>query len=390
MNPSASPEPDEVDRRGPLAGVRVVELQGIGPAPFAAMVLADLGADVVQVARPGGPQFNVGHRYLERNRRSIVVDLREPEGVDLVRRLVASADVLLEGFRPGVAERLGLGPDDVLGDHPGLVYGRMTGWGQEGPWADRAGHDINYVALTGALDAIGRRGGAPTVPLNLVGDFGGGAMFLAVGVLAALVHSRATGQGQIVDAAMVDGASLLMTMFHDMADLGLHGPARGTNLLDSGAWFYDAYECADGEWITIGAIEPQFRRELIDLMDLPEAFEDGDDPRRWADLSERMAAIVAEHPRSHWNDLLAGSDACYAPVLGLEEVAEHPHMAARHTMVEVADGSVQPAPAPRFSATPTGPIRPNRGAGSDTGSVLADLGLDAEAVADLRARGVVQ
>jgi len=372
---------------GPLAGTRILELAGIGPGPFAGMVLADLGAEVVRIARPATPSM-VGHRYLERSRTHVTIDLQDPSGVDLVRRLAADADGLIEGFRPGVVERLGVGPDDLLAVNPALVYGRMTGWGQDGPWATVAGHDLDYIAVTGALDAIGRRGRGPAVPLNLVGDFGGGAMFLVTGMLAGLLHSRATGEGQVVDAAMVDGASLLMTMFHDLAAAGLHRPERGTNLLDSGAWFYDVYECADGRWIALGPIEPQFRAALCDLLDLGEEFRRGDDPDDWADLSTAIAEVVASRPRDHWDDLLAGTDACYAPVLSLAEAPSHPHLAARGTLVEV-DGEVQPAPAPRFSATPAAHPRARRGDGADTEAILADLGLAPGVVDDLRSRGVV-
>ncbi len=371
---------------GPLAGVTIVELAGIGPTPFAGMMLADLGAQVIRVAKPGdGDQ--VGHGILNRSRTRIEVDLKDPDGVEVVRRLAASADGLIEGFRPGVLERLGLGPDDLLADNPALVIGRMTGWGQDGPWAQAAGHDINYIAVTGALDAIGRRESPPTVPLNLVGDFGGGAMFLVVGMLAGVLHARATGEGQVVDAAMVDGASALMAMFHDMARSGLHQPQRGVNLLDSGAWFYDVYECEDGDWVAIGPIEPQFRAELIRALDLDESFLSGDDPATWQRLSTELAAVFRTRPRSHWDDLLAGTDACYAPVLGLDEAPDHPHLVARGTFVEV-DGQPQPAPAPRFSATPADLPR----AADDPGAVdgaLAGAGLDAAAIADLRARGII-
>lgn len=380
--------PDEPDGTGPLAGIRILELAGIGPGPFAGMVLADLGAEVVRIARPGASSM-VGHRYLERSRRQVTIDLQDPDGVDLVRRLAADADGVIEGFRPGVVERLGVGPDDLLAVNAALVYGRMTGWGQDGPWATVAGHDLDYIAVTGALDAIGRRGEGPAVPLNLVGDFGGGAMFLVTGMLAGLLHSRATGVGQVVDAAMVDGASLLMTMFHDLAAAGVHRPERGTNLLDSGAWFYDVYECADGRWIALGPIEPQFRAALCDLLDLGDEFRRGDDgPDDWADLSAAIAEVVASRPRDHWDDLLAGTEACYAPVLSLAEAPSHPHLAARKTLVEV-DGEVQPAPAPRFSATPAAHPRARRTDGADTDAILSDLGLSAADLDDLRQRGIV-
>ncbi len=380
--PTASPEP-----AGPLAGVRVLELAGIGPGPFAAMVLADLGAEVVRIARPRAADLP-GHRWMNRSRHELVVDLGVPDGAALVRRLAADADAVLEGFRPGVAERLGVGPDDLLATNPALVVGRMTGWGQDGPWADLAGHDIGYLAVTGGLAAIGRRDGPPVPPLNLVADFGGGAMFLVAGVLAALLSARATGRGQVVDAAMVDGASVLLTMFHDLHDAGLHTLQRGTNLLDSGAWFYDTYRCADGEWIALGPIEPPFRNRLCDLLELGPEFRGTDDPRRWPALSTAIAEVVAAHPRAHWDDLLGGTDACYAPVLTLDEAPDHPHLAARGTFVSV-DGDRQPAPAPRFSHTPTATPRPRRPDGADTDRLLADLGLSDDEVADLRDRGVV-
>ncbi len=371
---------------GPLQDVTILELASMGPGPFAAMVLADLGAEVVRIQRPGAPELP-GHGILDRSRTSLVVDLKDPEGVAVVRRLATTADGLVEGYRPGVLERLGLGPEVLLADNPALVVGRMTGWGQEGPWATTAGHDINYIAVTGALDAIGRRGGPPVVPLNLVGDFGGGAMFLVVGMLAALVHARATGQGQVVDAAMVDGASTLMAMDRDMADAGLRRPERGTNLLDSGAWFYDTYECADGRFIALGPIEPAFRAELVDRLGLDPAVFASDDPADWEDLSERLAAVIAREPRDHWDALLAGTDACYAPVLDLDEATRHPHLVARGTFVDVA-GRPQPAPAPRFSATPNDPPRP-RDEPADPAPVLERAGLDPEAVADLRTRGII-
>lgn len=371
---------------GPLAGVTIVELAAIGPAPFAGMMLADLGAHVVRVDRPGARDA-IGHGILNRSRTLIAIDLKDPDGVEVVRRLAASADGLIEGFRPGVLERLGLAPDDLSAANPALVIGRMTGWGQDGPWAQAAGHDINYIAITGALDSIGRRGAPPTVPLNLVGDFGGGAMFLVVGMLAGLLHARATGQGQVVDAAMVDGASALMAMFHDLYRGGVHRPERGVNLLDSGAWFYDVYQCADGRWIAVGPIEPQFRAELVRLLDLDDKFLDGDDPAGWEHLSTELATVFRTHPRTHWDDLLAGTDACYAPVLGLDEATTHPHLQARNTFVEV-DGLLQPAPAPRFSATPTARPRSRDDLGAPD-AALQRAGFDASAIADLRRRGVI-
>ena len=373
---------------GPLHGIRIVELAGIGPGPFAGMMLADLGAEVIRVARPGSTAM-VGHRIMERSRTHVAIDLKDPEGAALLLDLVGEVDGLVEGFRPGVLERLGLGPDELLTANPALVVGRMTGWGQQGPWSQAAGHDINYIAVTGALAAIGRRGQGPAVPLNLVGDFGGGAMFLVVGMLAGLLHARATGQGQVVDAAMVDGSSALMAMFHDLHNVGLQRLERGSNLLDSGAWFYDVYECADGEWISLGPIEPRFRAELCYLLGLGDEFRTGDDPADWPRLSARLAEVVASKPRAHWDDLLTGTDACYAPVITLAEARRHPHLQARGTFTEV-DGEVQPAPAPRFSATPSRTPRPRRTDAADTRTVLADLGLDDARIDDLAARGVVE
>jgi alpha-methylacyl-CoA racemase len=374
---------------GPLTGVTVVELAGIGPGPFAGMVLADLGATVVRVERPGGnPIAGMGHDALFRSRRSIAVDLKSPEGVEVVLRLVASADVLIEGNRPGVTERLGVGPQECLARNPALVYGRMTGWGQDGPWSQRAGHDINYIALAGALDTIGRADSGPVPPLNLVGDFGGGAMLLVVGVLAALDHARRTGQGQVVDAAMVDGASLLLSMQRSMAAQGLWDGGRGGNLLDTGAPFYDVYETADDRWVSIGSLEPQFFADLLTRLGLTDEFGDGQDPRRWGELRARLTGLFAGADRDHWDDVFAGSDACYAPVLSLDEAPQHPHTVARSAFVDVG-GSTQAAPAPRFSATANDDPRPATAAGADTRAVLAELGYDDDAIAALLTDGAV-
>ncbi|NIJ11059.1 alpha-methylacyl-CoA racemase [Saccharomonospora amisosensis] len=343
---------------GPLTGIRVVELAGIGPGPHAAMILADLGADVVRVERPGSGDDSA----MLRGRRSVVADLKTPEGRALALRLAEKADVLLEGFRPGVAERLGLGPADCHAVNPRLVYGRMTGWGQHGPLAQRAGHDINYISLTGALHAIGRRGERPVPPLNLVGDFGGGSMFLLVGVLSALWERERSGQGQVVDAAMVDGASVLAQMMWAMRGQGTWTDERGHNLLDGGAPFYDTYECADGRYVAVGAIEPQFYAQLLaglglDSADLPGQLEQD----RWPQLRARLAEAFGAQPREHWERVFAGTDACVTPVLTFAEATDHPHLAARGTIVEL-DGVTQPAPAPRFSrttpATPTPPPHP--------------------------------
>jgi len=334
---------------GPLRGVRVLELGGIGPGPMAALLLHELGADVLRVDRPdavGSPPD-----WLARGRRSTVADLKDPSGREAVLRLASRADVLIEGFRPGVAERLGLGPDDVLARNPALVYGRMTGWGQDGPWARTAGHDINYIAITGVLGAIGAAGGPPQIPLNLVGDFGGGALYLVMGVLAALHEARSSGRGQVVDCAIVDGATSLAAMMWAMRARGEWNDARGTNLLDSGAPYYAVYETADGGWFSVGAIEPQFYARLVDLLGLSEWADAQDDRTRWPTLRAAIATAFAGRTRAEWEAVFAGTDACAAPVLGWDEAAAHPQMAARANLVDVG-GETAPAPAPRFSRTP--------------------------------------
>lgn len=346
---------------GPLAGLKVIEMAGIGPGPFAGMVLADLGADVVRIARPGPavPKEDV----LARGRTIVTEDLRDAAAVVRVLGLVEAADVLIEGYRPGVMERLGLGPDVCLARNPRLVYGRMTGWGQHGPLAHAAGHDINYIAITGALHAIGRAGEAPVPPLNYVGDFGGGGMLLAMGVLAAVHSATRTGQGQVIDAAMTDGAALLSSMMHGFRADGSWTNGRGENILDGGAFFYDTYACADGRHVAVGAIEPPFYallRERCGLKDDP-AFDPQMDRAQWPRLRERLAAMFLTRSRDHWCALLEGTDACFAPVLDWDEAPRHPHNTARATYVEV-DGVVQAAPAPRFSLTPApAPRRPVAG-----------------------------
>lgn len=344
---------------GPLDGIRIVELGGLGPAPFTAMALADLGADVLRVVRPGAGGDGVNGRFdvLNRNRDTVEIDLKSPDGVADVRALAAVADGFVEGFRPGVCERLGLGPDVLLADNPALVYGRMTGWGQDGPLAHRAGHDITYAATAGAIAHIGRRDQPPTPPLNLVADFGGGGMLLAMGMLAAMVHARASGEGQVVDAAMVDGVAMLMGAMMGARESGFWSDERGTNLLDSGAPFYDCYRCADGGYVAIGAIEPQFFTELIEGLGLdPAALPAQDDPATWPELRQVIAEAVATRTRDEWAARFEDTDACVAPVLTMGEMADHPHIRARATIVDV-DGARQPAPAPRFSATPNGPVR---------------------------------
>ncbi|MEU6369572.1 CaiB/BaiF CoA-transferase family protein [Streptomyces sp. NPDC046931] len=359
--------------QGPLAGVRVVELAGIGPGPFAAMLLADLGADVVRVERPNGaglaidPAFDVTNR----GKRSVTVDLKAEDGPERVLDLVERADVLIEGYRPGVAERLGVGPETCHARNPRLVYGRMTGWGQEGPLAPRAGHDIAYIAVTGTLGLIGAPDAPPAIPANLVGDYAGGSLYLVVGVLAALHHARATGTGQVVDAAIVDGAAHLASMIHGMLASGGWQDRRGVNLLDGGCPFYGTYETADGRYMAVGALEQQFYEEFVDLLGIGELAPARKDVARWGELREAVAARFKTRTREEWTALFEGSDACVAPVLTLREAPAHPHLAARGTFTDHG-GITQPAPAPRFSVTHTavrgGPARP----GADTAQVARD------------------
>ena len=373
---------------GPLAGIRVVELAGIGPGPFAAMLLADLGAEVLRVDRPAASR-PAWPTVLARGRRSVAVDLKHPDGPGVVLGLVDAADALVEGFRPGVAERLGIGPDPCLARNPRLVYGRVTGWGQDGPWRLAAGHDVDYVALAGALHPIGQAGGPPVPPLNLVGDFGGGGMLLALGVVAALLEASRSGRGQVVDAAMVDGAALLTTQFHELLAAGLWREERGANLLDGGAPFYGVYETADGRHLAVGALEPQFWAELLERLGLDAAELPAQlDRNGWPELRERLAALFRTRPRDEWCELLAGTDACVAPVLGLGEAPAHRHNRARGTFVDVG-GVVQPAPAPRFSRTPPDLPQPPARAGEHTDQALADWGVAPEEVARLRAAGAI-
>jgi alpha-methylacyl-CoA racemase len=358
---------------GPLAGIRVIELAGIGPGPYAGMMLADLGAEVVRVERPGQGGDLAGAVTM-RGRRMVVLDLKNPAGVEALLGLVAGADVLIEPFRPGVAERLGLGPDVCLQRNPRLVYGRMTGWGQDGPWASMAGHDIGYIAITGALNAIGRSGGPPQPPVNLLGDFAGGTMFLLLGIVAALYERERSGQGQVVDAAIVDGTASLTAMLLGMLSAGIWSEERGVNLLDTGAPFYDVYETADGKWMGVGAIEPQFYAELLRVLDLDDLPAQRD-PGQWAELRSRLAARFKERTRDEWAEAFAGTDACVAPVLTWTEAAEHPHIKQRGTLVE-RDGVLQPAPAPRFDRTAAVIGGPPRAPGADTRAVLAEWGVD--------------
>jgi alpha-methylacyl-CoA racemase len=378
---------------GPLQGLKVVEIAGIGPGPFCGMMLADMGADVVRVDRAGnvsgGDPELPPHDLLARGRRSIGVDLKQPDGVAVVLDLVAQADVLFEGFRPGVAERLGIGPAECHARNPRLVYGRMTGWGQDGPYGPAAGHDINYIALAGALEPIGRAGEAPVPPLNLVGDFGGGGMLLAFGILAGVFEAQRSGRGQVIDAAMVDGAASLMTMTHAFRAMGMWEDVRGTNMLDTGAHYYDVYETADRRYLSIGAIEPQFYAALLEGLGL--AGEDlpwQQDRSQWPALKERVADIVRTKPLDEWVEIFDGKDACVAPVLSIPEAMEHPHNVARGTFVEVA-GLPQPAPAPRFDRTPPQISGPPAHAGQHTDEILQQAGYDADRIAKLRQLGAV-
>jgi alpha-methylacyl-CoA racemase len=377
---------------GPLSGVRVIEVAGIGPGPFCAMVLADLGADVIRVDRTAavGPEpGTAAYDILARGRRSVAVDLKAPDGPEVLLRLVEGADALLEGFRPGVAERLGIGPSACLARNPRLVYGRMTGWGQEGPLADAAGHDLTYAAVAGVLAHIGRAGQLPTPPLNLVADFGGGGMLLALGLVAGVLHAQRTGEGQVVDAAMVDGAALLMAPFFGARAMGFWSDERGTNLLDSGAPFYDVYRCQDGEELAVAAIEPQFFAALLEVLELdPSAVPGQDDQAHWPQLRAVLTETIAQRPRAEWVERAEGRDACVAPVLTMAEAATHPHVAARGTIVHVG-GVPQPAPAPRFSATPPELGRRPAVAGEHTDEVLAQAGYASDEVAALRRAGVI-
>ncbi len=379
---------------GPLQGLRVIELASIGPGPMCAMLLADMGADVVRVDRtePSGLGVPIDKRFevTGRSRRSVALDLKNPAGRDAVLRLVERADVLIEGFRPGVAEKLGLGPGDCHARNPRLVYGRMTGFGQTGPLAQAAGHDLNYIALTGALDAIGPAGAKPVPPLNLVGDYGGGALYLAMGLLAALHERQSSGCGQVVDAAMVDGAASLMSIFYGLHAGGRWGEPRGENLLDGGAPFYDTYETADGRHVSIGALEPKFFAELVQRTGLDARFVARQyDRRAWPELRAALAAAMRSKTRAEWCALLEGTDACFAPVLSLDEAPAHAHAAARGGFVEL-DGVVQPGPAPRFSRSGSRTPQPPPAVGAHTDALLAEAGFSAAEIAALHAAGAAK
>ena len=378
---------------GPLAGTKIVEMAGIGPGPFCAMLLADMGADVIRIERPGevdrGVNFPTRFDLLNRGKRSIALDLKAPDGRAAALRLIAVADGLVEGFRPGVMEALGLGPEVCLAANPRLAYGRMTGWGQDGPLARSAGHDLTYIALTGALDAIGRRGAPPTIPQNLLGDFGGGALYLAMGLLAAMLQARSGGPGQVVDAAIVDGTASLMTMLLGLRQMGSWSGGRGENILDGGAPFYDVYETLDGRHVALAPLEARFYAIFLDKVGLAgEPLPPQGDEAGWAALRERFTALFRTRTRADWCALLEGTDACFGPVLDLDEAAAHPHMAARGVFV-TRDGVTQPAPAPRFGATPSAIAGPPPVRGADGTAVLTDWGFAAGEIATLRAAGIL-
>jgi alpha-methylacyl-CoA racemase len=376
-------------RQGPLTSLKIVEFAGIGPGPFCGMLLSDLGADVVRIDRKGG-RGGAHTDVTSRGRRSVALDLKSPAAIEACLKLIEQADAVFEGFRPGVMERLGLGPDVCLHRNPKLVYGRMTGWGQTGPYAQAAGHDMNYIAITGALHAIGTKD-KPVPPLNLVGDFGGGALYLAFGLLAGVIHARQSGQGQVIDCAMSDGAASLMAMFYGFAASGMWKDERRANMLDGGAHFYDTYQCADGRWISIGSIEPQFYALLLEKTGIQDPeFSKQHDRAAWPDLREKLARVIATRTRDEWTAIMGGTDVCFAPVLTLDEAPQHPHNAARQTFVEVK-GVTQPAPAPRFSATPGAIQGPPPHIGAHDREALADWGFsqsDLDALAKAGALGL--
>ncbi len=378
---------------GPLSGLRIVEIAGIGPGPFAGMMLADHGAEVIRIERPNTPPRREARNFdiLARGRRTVAIDLKQPEGAAVARDLARTADGLIEGFRPGVMERLGLGPEILLADNPKLVFGRMTGWGQTGPRASTAGHDIDYIAIAGALHAYGRAGDKPTPPINMVGDFGGGGMFLAFGIVSAMLHAQRTGQGQVVDCAMVDGAAVLMSMIWSLRAAGLWRDERGVNLLDTGAHFYDTYETADGKYLAVGAIEPQFyatMRRIAGLARDPD-LDAQMNISEWPALKQKLAATFITRTRDEWMSAFDGTDACVSPVLSLDEAPAHPHNAARGTFL-TTDGVTQPAPAPRYSATqPEAPRMASADHGTDTDKILSAIGYDTHRIAALKQAGIL-
>jgi alpha-methylacyl-CoA racemase len=375
---------------GPLQGVKVIEVGGIGPGPFCGMMLSDMGAEIVRVERKGQfaitePKFDV----LMRNRRSVEIDLRKEEGVSALLKIVEQADALQEGFRPGVMEKLGLGPDVCLKRNPRLVYGRMTGWGQEGPLAKAAGHDINYISLSGALHTIGRKGEKPVPPLNLVGDFGGGGMMLAFGMACALFEAQKSGKGQVVDAAMIDGSAVLMAMMYGFRASGFWADERGSNMVDGGAHFYDTYETADGKYVSIGSIEPQFYALLLKHTGIDDPdFQNQHDQTKWPAFKARLTEVFKTKTRDEWCRIMEGTDVCFAPVLSLDEAKDHPQCQTRNTFIEL-DGVLQPAPAPRFSRTKPETPKPPPKVGGDTEAVLADFGFGTDDIEALKAAGAI-
>jgi alpha-methylacyl-CoA racemase len=369
---------------GPLSGYRILELAGIGPGPFCGMMLADMGAEVIRIDRPGGnPMGEMGHEVLFRNRRTLALDLKNQESAGIVLKLCETADAIFEGFRPGVAERLGVGPEPCLARNPKLVYGRMTGWGQTGPLASAAGHDINYISLSGALHAIGRAGSKPVPPLNLVGDFGGGAMMLAFGMVCAMLEAQKSGRGQVVDASMVEGSAALMAMFFGFKSQGLFSDQRGTHLLDTGVPFYEVYETSDGKFVSIGSLEPQFYSLLIEKTGLDKArFGAQMNKAIWPALQEALRAKFREKTRDEWTALLEGSDVCFAPILSISEAPQHPHNLARQSFIKV-DGMTQPAPTPRFSRSIADSPTPKGRVGADTHAILSEAGYSEDQITAL-------
>jgi len=393
MSLSATPQPASPDPSGgPLAGVRFVEFAGKGPGPFCGMLLSDLGAEVIcieRIPRPGEGPDATHIPVLQRNRRSVALDLKQPAGVAAARALIARADGLIEGYRPGVMERLGLGPDACLVLNPRLIYGRITGWGQTGPLAARAGHDINYISITGALHAIGAAHQPPVPPINLLGDYGGGALYLALGLVSGVLHARTSGVGQVIDVAMSDATASLMTSIYGLLHEGRWQDARASNLLDGGAPFYSVYACADGGYVAVGPIEPQFFERFLDLLGLPaEDFAGRESPAQWPAQRTRLTALFASQPRAHWLAVFADSDACVTPVLSLHEAPSHAHNLARASFVEV-DGKPLPAPAPRFSRTPAAMRSPAPASGAHSAAVLKECGCAAEEIAAWIATGAV-
>ena len=374
---------------GPLTGVKIIEIAGIGPGPFAGMMLSDMGAEIIRVDRKADLDSPAPTDVLARNRKSIAVNLKSPEGVETVLRLCEGADAIFEGFRPGVTERLGIGPDACLARNPKLVYGRMTGWGQDGPMAQAAGHDINYISLSGALHAIGRQGEKPVPPLNLVGDFGGGGMMLAFGMVCALLEAKTSGKGQVVDTSMVEGSAALMGMMYSMLPSGMFSDQRGTNMLDGAPHFYDTYETSDGGFISIGSIEPQFYALLIEKADLdPATFAPQHDKSQWSGLKDKLTEVFKTKTRDEWCEIMEGTDVCFAPVISLIEAPDHPHNKFRNSYTEI-NGIVQPNPAPKFSRTKAEIRNPARRPGEDTDEVLAEWGFSADEVASLKAAGAL-